>query len=737
MSQKDRELLAPALLVLLCIAAFFGVFIRPGLADLGRKSLMTAFDYQSYFLPRFTLGSTELFAGRLPTWNAFEYGGIPLLATSQPAAFYLPKALLFGVLPEEPAIWVFLIVHFVMNAGTFLLFLRHHGLTGAPAFVGVTLWGFTSLMLLGGYAPIRIANLVWMPLFFLFADRIVHGGGRRAFAGLALVVAMQLFAGYPEFAIDTALLFGVHATTAWLGRSWPSPPWKTLPVLGAAFVLGAIVAGAQLVPLAELAAVAQRNQFATSMYRDDAGLLHGLLVVVPGLIPFAIVGFLSPRAREASVGMITCWLVGNGGWRLLRHLPGFSMIRFPLVWVLLATFYVAWLGALGCDAVLRASSDLPKRARTPALLGLAACGLVFAGVCGSRWLGHPTAAMLAKDEFSRYLGNPWAIGFGVLGGLALAVAAALRLRQRTVAPLWYAALLLFTLSHCAAYPFGGIPSPLGRPSPRGIVASLHGSPRLIKGRALCLDDLLYGYEITDRLPSPLGIEFSFIPFRYRQLLTKLDFIPLFARIDWPKLLNASGFLDAMDVQFIAAHAGFTPLFLAHDLELTARNDEYELFRNADRMGHAWVNYAVRRAASEPEALEYVLSPSFDPHQEALLEGPTSFTYPLHTDEPVTFPKAERRLSPTDVEFSVELSRPGVLVVSESAYPGWVATLDGKPVPWIQADYVLRAVEVGPGQHRVRFRYRPASVRIGLFATAFGLVAVGLLLAPRRRRAPRA
>jgi hypothetical protein len=733
MSQKDRELLTPALLVLLCIAAFFGVFIRPGLEDRGRESLQTAFDYQSYFLPRFTLTSAELFKGHLPTWNAFEYGGIPLLATSQAAALYLPKALLFGILPEETAIWVFLIFHFVLHAGTFLLFLRHHGITGVAAFVGTALWVFTSLMLLGGYAPIRIANLAWMPLFFLFAERIVQGGGRRAFAGLAVVVAMQLFAGYPEFAIDTSFLFGIHATVSWFTRRWQSPPWKTLPILGAAFVLGAVVAGAQLIPLAELAQVAQRNQFASAAYNEQASLLHGLLTVVPGLIPFVFVGFASRRAREASAGMITCWIIGNGGWRYLRLLPGFSMIRFPLCWVLLSSFYLAWLGALGCEAVLRSGGDVGPRVRKVAQWFLAACGVLVAIVWGAEGLRSPTKAMLAKEELLRYLGTPSAVVLGVLGGALLTTSVVLTLRRRTVPALWFTALVSLTLSHVAATPFGGIPSPLVRPFKTGLAARLHGRPRLIKGRVLCLEDLLYGYEIADRLPSPLGIEFSFIPYRYRQLLTTLKFIPLFAQIDWPKLAAASGFLDAMDVQFVAAHESIGPVLLSHDFDLIRRAGEYALFRNPDRMGHAWVNYAVRHAGSEAEALEYVLSPSFDPHREVLLEGPTTGTYPARTDAPVTFPKAERRASLTDVEFSVELDRPGVFVMSESAYPGWIATLDGKPATWIQADYVLRAVEVGPGQHRVRFQYRPASVRIGLFSTALGLVLVGLLLAPLPRR----
>src|SRR5689334_5631184 len=109
MSKKAAPLAVPALLVGLCIALYFIGFIRPALHDQGRSSLMSSIDFHSYFLPRFELGSKEMFAGRLPLWNRFEFGGIPLLATGQGAVFYLPKIVLYGLLPPVDAHWVFIV----------------------------------------------------------------------------------------------------------------------------------------------------------------------------------------------------------------------------------------------------------------------------------------------------------------------------------------------------------------------------------------------------------------------------------------------------------------------------------------------------------------------------------------------------------------------------------------------------------------------------------------------------
>jgi len=102
-------------------------------------------------------------------------------------------------------------------------------------------------------------------------------------------------------------------------------------------------------------------------------------------------------------------------------------------------------------------------------------------------------------------------------------------------------------------------------------------------------------------------------------------------------------------------------------------------------------------------------------------------FPAATDDLATPAFARPTTDPNHTEFDVELDKPGVFVVSESAYPGFRATVDGAPVDWKTADFVLRAVELEPGHHVVAFDYRPASVRRGLWYSAFGLAAIAALL----------
>lgn len=60
-------------------------------------------------------------------------------------------------------------------------------------------------------------------------------------------------------------------------------------------------------------------------------------------------------------------------------------------------------------------------------------------------------------------------------------------------------------------------------------------------------------------------------------------------------------------------------------------------------------------------------------------------------------------------------------------------MDGEPATIVRAHYALRAVRVPAGEHRVRFEYRPWSVRIGIAASVAGLAACLAWIVLGRRR----
>jgi len=94
----------------------------------------------------------------------------------------------------------------------------------------------------------------------------------------------------------------------------------------------------------------------------------------------------------------------------------------------------------------------------------------------------------------------------------------------------------------------------------------------------------------------------------------------------------------------------------------------------------------------------------------------------------------------DVAVDVDAPAPALLRLADLWYPDWKATVDGKPADILRADYLLRAVPVPAGRHRVEFRFESKAVRTGMQLSiasallALALIAAGALWA-RRRIAP--
>jgi hypothetical protein len=64
---------------------------------------------------------------------------------------------------------------------------------------------------------------------------------------------------------------------------------------------------------------------------------------------------------------------------------------------------------------------------------------------------------------------------------------------------------------------------------------------------------------------------------------------------------------------------------------------------------------------------------------------------------------------------------GLLVLSDTYYPGWKAFVDGKEAKVYRADYTFRAIPLNAGTHRVEFVYDPLSFKLGALFTFLGFI----------------
>ncbi|MFI5140813.1 MAG: YfhO family protein [Bacteroidia bacterium] len=83
--------------------------------------------------------------------------------------------------------------------------------------------------------------------------------------------------------------------------------------------------------------------------------------------------------------------------------------------------------------------------------------------------------------------------------------------------------------------------------------------------------------------------------------------------------------------------------------------------------------------------------------------------------------------PNKLVYETNAKTSQLAVFSEIYYPkGWIATIDGKESPYVNADYVLRAMVIPEGKHTVEFNFKPAVYVVGEKISMAGSILVILI-----------
>jgi uncharacterized membrane protein YfhO len=98
--------------------------------------------------------------------------------------------------------------------------------------------------------------------------------------------------------------------------------------------------------------------------------------------------------------------------------------------------------------------------------------------------------------------------------------------------------------------------------------------------------------------------------------------------------------------------------------------------------------------------------------------------------PLTFDVIQAQA--TAYRFDVRAARPGWLFVADANYPGWQASVDGRPMPVFTAQILGKAVAIPAGRHDVTIEFHPQSVRLGaqISLAALAITAFALIFGPK-------
>ena len=79
-----------------------------------------------------------------------------------------------------------------------------------------------------------------------------------------------------------------------------------------------------------------------------------------------------------------------------------------------------------------------------------------------------------------------------------------------------------------------------------------------------------------------------------------------------------------------------------------------------------------------------------------------------------------------IECEVESSAPALVVIAQSFYHPWKATVNGQPANLLRANHAFQAVPVPAGRSTVRLEYVDRQLQLGFALSALGLIACGVL-----------
>lgn len=701
---------------------------------------------------RFYLGEL-LKSGQLPLWYPPVYGGFPLLARAEAGIAYPPNLLLFGLLSPYTALNVVILLTLITAAVGMYLYARELDADVAGGLIAGVSFAYSGFMVAHLKHLSTVNAACWLPLGLYFIERAVKQDASttflqkaKPFMYLALVIGVQNLAGHTQTAYYCELLYVAYFLFRFFtGRKNAEPGKKKraeqAPVLttvmlrnpharwfAVAVVLAAGISAVQLVPTYELVTLSQRSggvtfEYASNYAYDPANITtffspyangdignatyhlksifwedYGYVGLVTILLAIyaVVVLWKRPHVKFFAMTAVVAYFLVLGPNTPVYNVafyivPGMKFFRFPTRFLLVVDASLAILGALGATHLL---SRLLKRRRVDAT-GLSPAGIILVAmvvfdllyfqmrqnaiVDAETWRTPPQTVQIIKEDpglfriYSPGASEAHKQAFHVAGGWQDDLQPYIDQRKFIQPSL----NVLFGLSTADGY---------AQLTPNYVV-DVWGDQN--RGGWI--------YE-TARV-------------RNGAFVVRSAFLKIISMFNIKYLL--------------------TPWPVASDslIQLKGPSGVF-MYRNPSVMPRAFMVPSYRLVQSPEAAKAVLLSDDFNPSREAILYQPP---HGVLRGERLTSTASIVHYSANEVAIQTKADHDGLLVLSDTYYPGWEVYVDGQKSEILQANVCQRAVEVPSGEHIVRFTFDSATVKAGFGISVLSLFIVGGLLAASTRK----
>jgi uncharacterized membrane protein YfhO len=115
-----------------------------------------------------------------------------------------------------------------------------------------------------------------------------------------------------------------------------------------------------------------------------------------------------------------------------------------------------------------------------------------------------------------------------------------------------------------------------------------------------------------------------------------------------------------------------------------------------------------------QARQSFISDTFDPLDTAIISASPKLESCSSDEENVHMPIHQ----PNYIHLTARMVCRGIMIVTDPWFPGWRATVDGKPAEILEVDGGVRGIVLDKGLHQIDMKYRPWSVLLGALMTLF-------------------
>ncbi len=634
-----------------------------------------------YFYPIFSFLAQSIKSKQLPLWNPFIYSGTPFLANPQSGVFY-PLNYIFIFLNFPDALTFYIYIHTVL-AGIFMYLLaRDVGLKCLPSICSTVLFMFNGFFVLHCEFVSNISAYVWIPLIFLLFRKSILTFNIKYCCLTAIFIALQFFAGYPQFVFYTFCLLFIYMLGKWVcSQRQIVGLLKLLFIFTIISTLFLLLSMAQILPFIEFF----KHSVRSSGINFDA-------VTAYSLHPITFIKLLFIPVWNNFISLVDTDV----------HIVGFY---FGIFSVLLSILFLLkhktrvelfLFIVFGFSVLLSFGKFLPIY------------NMFYAVIPGWKYFRFPSQILYLT-----------AFAFSLITGYSIEKIGSYKLQY-----------LLCFLFFIDLFIFGLNANPL--------LDKKYYNLKTDNISFLCSDNSMFRFMLTPktRAQLPSGKNYYDIWQNYKNTLyPNIGVVYNLFDIDGQDPLRlqryenvlyqvayngpSTNLIDMLNCKYIIS------FWNLGDKKYKLVNSEYPMiFKNIRYFPRLWFVDKSKYLQSD-KVLDYISKNTFRPQEEVVIEDNVE-----HKSESMSKTKNYIEIvnySFNEINVKVNSNKNQWLVLSETYYPGWYAKIDDKLVKSYCANYILRAVYVPSGEHKIRFFYKPKSVIIGCFISIVSFIIILILL----------